>query len=226
MASQDEDMTPPAHQADRAPQRRLYFSATIITMDGSDTNAYGEACEPGHGYTETAGWWNPDDEPWSVRRHRDHARPDRFPHPAATSPARWLADHLTQRLGPVDHFDGERTFYSAEELVRDSDTAPPRSVSGGAIHDPRRVLPVGAQCLSAAGHAHGFTSDEIVAAVGLLGLQPAGGSTDRRAARTSASPPARGFVAVQNPAQVSGPTQVRAGATTPPAPDRSGGRSR
>jgi hypothetical protein len=29
--------------------RELYFSATIIILDGSDTNAYGEPCEPGQG---------------------------------------------------------------------------------------------------------------------------------------------------------------------------------
>ncbi len=40
--------------------RKLYFTATIITFDGCDTNAYGEACEPGHGYTERSGWWDPD----------------------------------------------------------------------------------------------------------------------------------------------------------------------
>jgi hypothetical protein len=35
--------------------RELYFSATIIILDGSDTNAYGEPCEPGQGYSEQSG---------------------------------------------------------------------------------------------------------------------------------------------------------------------------
>jgi hypothetical protein len=225
MASKDEDMTPPTHSGDRAPERRLYFSATIITMDGSDTNGYGEACEPGHGYTEAVGWWNPDDEPWSVSPRREQAHPDPYPPTATTSPVQWLADQLTQRLGPLDQFDGGRTFYSADELVRDSDTTPPRSVWGGAIHDPR-PLPAEAQSLTAAGHAHGFTPDEIAAAASLLGLAPAGGPVDQPASRTSASPPARGFVTVQAPADPSALTRMPDGATTPPAPERSGSRGR
>jgi hypothetical protein len=32
---------------------RVYYRATIITLDGSDTDAYGEPCEPGHGYAKT-----------------------------------------------------------------------------------------------------------------------------------------------------------------------------
>jgi hypothetical protein len=61
----------------------LYWSATTITPDGSDTNAYGEACEPGRGYTEQSGWWDPDGDFWRVheRDRRDDVRPDVYPHP-------------------------------------------------------------------------------------------------------------------------------------------------
>jgi hypothetical protein len=53
------------------PPRGLYWSATIVTFDGSDTSAYGEPCEPGRGYTERSGWWDPDGDYWRV-----HDRPD------------------------------------------------------------------------------------------------------------------------------------------------------
>jgi hypothetical protein len=59
--------------------RELYFSATIITLDGSDTNAYGEPCEPGQGYSEHSGHWDPDRSYWRVHEHRDDVRPDVYP---------------------------------------------------------------------------------------------------------------------------------------------------
>jgi hypothetical protein len=93
--------------------RVLYYTATIIAMDGSDTNAYGEACEPCHGYTEQSGWWNPDQDYWSVHPDRGQAQPDTYFASGGPPPAHWLASQLSDRLGPINHFDGERTFYSA-----------------------------------------------------------------------------------------------------------------
>jgi hypothetical protein len=210
----------------RTPSRLLYFTATIITMDGSETNAYGEVCESGHGYTEAIGWWSPDEEPWSVYQDRDQAHPDMYPSTAETPPARWLADQLAERLGPIDHFDGGRTFYSADELIRASDTAPPQSVRGGAIHDPRRGLPVGAKTLVAAGHAHGFTRDEIVAAAGLLGLGITAAPAERRVLRPAASPHVRGFVALQDASQPSAARPMPDSTTAPPTPGQRGSRRR
>jgi hypothetical protein len=40
--------------------RQILYTASIVTFDGSDTNAYGELCEPGQGYTEQSGFWDPD----------------------------------------------------------------------------------------------------------------------------------------------------------------------
>jgi hypothetical protein len=38
----------------------VFYTATIVTLDGSDTTADGEACEPGRGYRQRHGWWDPD----------------------------------------------------------------------------------------------------------------------------------------------------------------------
>jgi hypothetical protein len=97
--------------------RELYFSATIITLDGSDTNAYGEACEPGQGYREHSGHWDPDRAYWRVHEHRADVRPDVYPPQCGQTPAQWLAARLRERLGSIDSYDHGRTFYAAREAV-------------------------------------------------------------------------------------------------------------
>jgi hypothetical protein len=68
--------------------RLLYYSATIITLDRSDTNAYGEPCEPGQGYTERSGFWDPDHGYWRVHDCRDAVRPDTYAPRCGQPPAR------------------------------------------------------------------------------------------------------------------------------------------
>ena len=158
--------------------RMLYYTATVVTMVGSDTNAYGEACEPGHGYTEQSGWWNPDRDYWSVHPGRDQAQPDTYPSSGELPPAHWLAIRLTDRLGPIDHFDGERTFYSAGEAtwpghpIGTVTSEPAPALIADDANDSRRhhPNPAGVKTLTAAGHAHGFTDQEILKAARLLGL--------------------------------------------------------
>jgi hypothetical protein len=58
---------------------RIFYTATIITLDGSDTAANGEACEPGHGYTEQSGWWDPDRAYWRVVEDRGDVTADATP---------------------------------------------------------------------------------------------------------------------------------------------------
>ncbi len=157
--------------------RELYFSATIITLDGSDTNAYGEGCEPGKGYTEQSGWWNPDRSYWRVHAERDDVTADVYPDGEDRGPARWLADRLVARLGSVESYDDGRTFYGAFEAVhpgRLTDLAAPENP--GAAHAlafiRRGVARTGQRFLTAAGHAHGFTNSEVTEAAQLLGRSP------------------------------------------------------
>src|SRR5687767_3970221 len=91
----------------------IFYSATIITLDGSDTNAYGEACEPRAGYIEQSGWWDPDRAYWQVREHRDDVTPDVYPDVHRSSPDQWLADRVTARLGSIASRESGRTFNGA-----------------------------------------------------------------------------------------------------------------
>jgi ribosomal protein S18 acetylase RimI-like enzyme len=162
--------------------RELYFSATIITLDGTNTNAHGEGCEPGKGYTEQSGWWNPDRSYWRVHAERDDVTADVYPDGEDRGPARWLADRLVARLGAVDSYDDGRTFYGAFEAVhpgRLTDLVThPASQSPGVGHAlafiRRGVARKGQRFLTAAGHAHGFTDTEMTEAAQLLDLGPDG----------------------------------------------------
>ena len=157
--------------------RALYFSATIITLDGSDTNAYGEECEPGQGYRERFGHWSPDRSYWSVYPDRSQVQPDVYPERGSRTPGQWLAD----RLGSIETIDG-RTFSSARQAIHTGRLTGRQSqgtglllgsgtLLGDAIAASRlRYAPVGLRTLTAAGHAHGFTDREIADATGLLGL--------------------------------------------------------
>lgn len=157
--------------------RELYFSATIITLDGSDTNAHGEGCEPGKGYTEQFGWWNPDRTYWRVHAGRDDVTADVYPGSEDRGPARWLADRLVTRLGAVESYDDGRTFYGAFDAVhpgRLTDLAAPENpgVAHALAFIRRGVARTGQRFLTAAGHAHGFTNGEVTEAAQLLGLLP------------------------------------------------------
>jgi len=155
--------------------RLLYYSATIITLDGSDTNAYGEPCEPGQGYTEQSGFWDPDDDYWHVHDSRDTVHPDIYPPRCGPSPARWLADRLRERLGPVDGFDHGRSFYSAHEAVHPGTLADAHGPTGALLsHIRMRLARTGAvasqRILTAAGHGYGFSDAELAEAARLLGI--------------------------------------------------------
>jgi len=161
--------------------RALYFSATIITLDGSDTNAYGEGCEPGQGYNEQSGHWSPDQSYWTVYPDRSQVRPDIYPERGSRTPGRWLADRLTARLGTLETVEGN-TFYGAREAIHPGRLTGAQSqvpglllgsgtLLGDALAARRlRFAPVGLRTLTAAGHAHGFTDGEIADAAELLGI--------------------------------------------------------
>ena len=160
----------------------LYFSATIITLDGSDTNCYGEPCEPGKGYTEQSGHWDPDRSYWRVHEQRADVTPDVYPAGGHRSPARWLADRLLARLGTIASYEGGHSFYGAREAVHPGRLAGTRSQAPGAILGSGTLLgdaitasrlctaDAGARTIIAAGHAHGFTDNHVSEAAYLLGL--------------------------------------------------------
>ncbi|MEJ3741785.1 hypothetical protein WEI85_00585 [Actinomycetes bacterium KLBMP 9797] len=158
----------------------LYFSATIITLDGSDTNAYGEPCQAGQGYVEQSGWWSPDRAYWQVHHDRENVAPDVYPDDEPRGPARWLADQLLARLAAVESYDDARTFYGAVEAVhpgrltdRVAHPAPDNPAVGNALAFIRqRIGRKGQRFLTAAGHAHGFTDHQLLEAAHLLGLRP------------------------------------------------------
>lgn len=161
--------------------RALYFSATIITLDGSDTTAYGEACEPGQGYNEQSGHWSPDRSYWTVYADRSQARPDIYPERGRRTPGEWLAGRLTARLGTLEAVDGH-TFSGARQAIHPGRLTGLRSEVPGLLLGSGTLLgdalaaarlrsgPVGLRTLTAAGHAHGFTDREIADAAELLGL--------------------------------------------------------
>ena len=160
----------------------ISYSATIITLDGSDTNAYGEACEPGAGYTEQSGHWDPDRAYWQVHAHRDDVTPDLDPPGDRRSPAQWLADRLTARLGSIASVETGHTFYGAREAVHPGRLTGPRSRPPGAVLGAGAEVgdafaaarlgnaAAGQQTLTAAAHADGFTDEQLTEAAGLLGL--------------------------------------------------------
>src|SRR5690606_33549604 len=126
--------------------------------------ADGEPCEPGHGYTEQSGWWNPDRAYWRVADDRGDVTPDVYHDGDRRSPAQWLADQLTARLGRVDNYDHGRTFSSAYEAVHpgrltdyaEDPTAADPTWGHTAAAIRLRLAAKGQRTLTAAGHAHGF----------------------------------------------------------------------
>jgi hypothetical protein len=161
-----------------APVPVVFYTASIITLDGSDTNAYGEPCEPGQGYTEQSGWWEPDRCYWQVRTHRTEVVPDSYPDTEHRSPAQWLADRLTARLGTVGSYDHGHTFYGAYEAVYPhrltalaaSPTTPDPAAARMVAAILVRIARKGQRTLTAAGHAYGFTDQQLADAAAPLGL--------------------------------------------------------
>jgi len=105
------------------PRIRVYYTATVTTLDGSDTNAYGEPCEPGQGYTVADGYVDPD---WSV------FEPEKITRERATfdtvsdsdpDPIGRLVERIHDRIGWV-HLD-----YSEHLYAQHTRTEPGREAS-------------------------------------------------------------------------------------------------
>jgi hypothetical protein len=107
------------------------FTADLIVSDGSDTNAYGEECEEGSGYTLESGWYSPDWSRWEVDESPTYAKVytfdgtadcchwDRVYDVADHEPGRacivlWLSRLIADYLEGFPEDNGDGTVYSGE----------------------------------------------------------------------------------------------------------------
>jgi hypothetical protein len=88
------------------------------------TNVYGEPTEEGHGEVMSSGWVSPDWTLWEVHEEQEQVTPDVMDEddeePVQT-PAEWLAETITSRLGSVDQHDGGNTFYASDATTHHYD---------------------------------------------------------------------------------------------------------
>lgn len=117
--------------AEGSPLARIRFTATIVTPDGSDTNVYGDPCEPGYGAIMEDGWWNPDWSPWEVWPEPESSKVIFVDGSDVDDYLQWFAETpmdraealravvlraITEELGALDSFDGV-TAYAADSLT-------------------------------------------------------------------------------------------------------------
>ncbi|MBF9135283.1 hypothetical protein I0C86_41265 [Plantactinospora sp. S1510] len=88
---------------DNAGRKYVTYNASITKSDGSDTNAYGEPCEPGKGYRELA-------PKRGFYPQRNYSRD------SGESPAAWLARVLRDSLGAIEGYNGCPTFYASDTV--------------------------------------------------------------------------------------------------------------
>lgn len=124
--------------------REVYYTASIVRYDGSDTTSDGDGCEPGHGYTEENGWLDPDWSSDTVYEDQENVRPDEYDseqYDEMESPAEWLAETLWRRIGGCDSddFNGSDTWYQPDAYEH----------------------PSGTHSVRMAAHAYGFTDAEL-----------------------------------------------------------------
>jgi hypothetical protein len=136
-------------------KKRIFYSATLIESDGSDTGVYGDPCEKGQGQTMSNGWWDPSWSRYEVESCQENVRPDEYdPDAEGISAAEWLAQRLGQRLNAIER-------HSAENWREDG---------GGAIYACEAdTHPYEGKSVSPAAHPEGFTTEEYAEAWRILG---------------------------------------------------------
>lgn len=94
----------------------VQFSGDLITPDGSDTDGYGEPCEPGSGSTYASGWWAPRWTRFEVSD--DPAYADTFTMPEdEEDPAVWICDTVGEYMNwSAVEWDGGETIYAADAI--------------------------------------------------------------------------------------------------------------
>jgi len=105
----------------------IYYTADIVTYDGSDTNAYGEPCEPGYGYAVESGWIDPDYDGFTVFEEKSSVRPDTIldddPRFDDGMDLDTIIEYvITERLGVLDSFDGSSAYAADSYMGNDGDT--------------------------------------------------------------------------------------------------------
>ncbi len=95
--------------------KQIFYTADVIVPDGSDTDVYGEPCEPGHGAVLNMGWISPEWSRFEVHEKPEDVAPDVFePDDETDDPAEWLASQLNLRLGMVEDTTSSPTFYAID----------------------------------------------------------------------------------------------------------------
>ncbi len=94
----------------------IYYTADIVTPDGSDTGVYG--CEPGDGVTLTSGWVDFDWSPWQVEKDAEDTRPDVAEAETVTELASLAAEMIRNRIGNPESVEpGRGTYYATQSLT-------------------------------------------------------------------------------------------------------------
>jgi hypothetical protein len=98
-----------------------------------------------------------------------------YPEQSAQTPAQRLANQLEQRLDRIESYDNGHTSYAAGEAAHPGTLADAQGPGGGLPSAIRMELArtgatKGQRTLTAAGHAYGFTNDELAEAARLLGV--------------------------------------------------------
>lgn len=133
--------------------RKIFYTADVVTPDGSDTSPDGDATLEGHGATLANGWITPD-RPQDVYDTREEVAPDVFDaseydtDDAQRHPAFWAVSTLTDpdRLYVVEGPQGAGRSVDSGELT---------VYSGHSAEDLAGVS------VSMAAHLSGFTPAEI-----------------------------------------------------------------
>lgn len=85
----------------------------------ANTNVYGEPTMEGHGEVMSSGWVDADWTLWEVYEEQEHVSPDvmdQDDEEEVQTPAEWLAETITSRLGGVQEYDGGNTFYASDSI--------------------------------------------------------------------------------------------------------------
>jgi len=93
--------------------RQVFYTADLITPDGSDTDVYGDSCEVGHGATLTSGWVSPDWSRWDVYENKEDVKPDVYANDDGDV-AEWLARVINDRLGAVEGHALDTSWYAVD----------------------------------------------------------------------------------------------------------------
>ncbi len=99
----------------------IYYTADILTPDGTDTNCYGDPCEAGQGYELAFGWIDLDRDSFTVQDEKTDVRPDTILSDDARFDDGYTLDELIvmdleDRLGVLDSYDGG-TAYAADAIL-------------------------------------------------------------------------------------------------------------